>query len=537
MIRQASHKAFANGIPAIFAFLAPLTLVVASIGALWSMAAPSLEETSSVGSALGALLSDVYVMRAVRFTLMQAALSALLSTLLAIPLARALATRDFPGKGAVLSLFGAPFILPVIVAILGLLAIWGKNGPIHALVTGTGIANFSIYGLPGILLAHIFFNLPLATRILLQGWLAIPSEQWRLASQLGMSSSTIARHIEWPMLKERLPGVLAIIFLLCATSFTVVLALGGGPKATTIELAIYQAIRYDFDLERAALLACLQIILCAGLAVISRLIAQDHDTGESLGGAVQRGDRTSIPARLMDWSIIILALAFLAMPLLAAFLRGAHGLMMNPFDAAALLPAALRSIAVAMGACLVMGLISLPLAQLSIHLKGKTKRLVELPGFAIMVAPPIALGAGLFILLHQHIPIDRLASATHRTAQRAPSRALRAHLAYARDGADQTRLWQTNPTARHGAQNGDPPCPLAIDAQAHRPQSWHYGSTLHRRSGRHCPLWLANSADIAALSLSANGRLPYGSGLWLRPYPDLGRFCFLLDFRQRTGWP
>ncbi|WP_321340852.1 thiamine/thiamine pyrophosphate ABC transporter permease ThiP [uncultured Cohaesibacter sp.] len=409
MIRQASHKAFANGIPAIFAFLAPLTLVVASIGALWSMAAPTLEGTSSVGSALGALLSDVYVMRAVRFTLMQAALSALLSTLLAIPLARALATRDFPGKGAVLSLFGAPFILPVIVAILGLLAIWGKNGPIHALVTGTGIANFSIYGLPGILLAHIFFNLPLATRILLQGWLTIPSEQWRLASQLGMSSSTIARHIEWPMLKERLPGVLAIIFLLCATSFTVVLALGGGPKATTIELAIYQAIRYDFDLERAALLACLQIILCAGLAVISRLIAQDHDTGESLGGAVQRGDRTSIPARLMDWSIIILALAFLAMPLLAAFLRGAHGLMMNPFDAAALLPAALRSIAVAMGACLVMGLISLPLAQLSIHLKGKTKRLVELPGFAIMVAPPIALGAGLFILLHQHIPIDRLA--------------------------------------------------------------------------------------------------------------------------------
>lgn len=409
MIRQANHKAFANGIPALFAFLAPLTLVVASIGALWSMAAPTLGETSSVGSALSSLFSDVYVMRAVRFTLMQAALSAVLSALLAIPLARALATRSFPGKAAILSLFGAPFILPVIVAILGLLAIWGKNGPIHTLVSGIGISDFSIYGLSGILLAHVFFNLPLATRILLQGWLAIPAEQWRLAAQLGMSSKDIARHIEWPMLKERLPGVLAIIFLLCATSFTVVLALGGGPKATTIELAIYQAIRYDFDLERAALLACLQIILCAGLAVISRLITQDHDTGESLGGAIHRSDRTSRASRWGDWSVIILALAFLAMPLVAAFLRGVHGLIMNPFDAAALLPAALRSIAVAMGACLVMGLISLPLAQLSIHLKGKTRRLVELPGFAIMVAPPIALGAGLFILLHQHIPIDRLA--------------------------------------------------------------------------------------------------------------------------------
>ena len=65
------------------------------------------------------------------------------------------------------------------------------------------------------------------------------------------------------------------------------------PKATTIELAIYQAIRYDFDLERAALLACLQICLCAGLALISRLVSQDHDTGESLGGTILRSDRTS----------------------------------------------------------------------------------------------------------------------------------------------------------------------------------------------------------------------------------------------------
>nr|WP_321456527.1 thiamine/thiamine pyrophosphate ABC transporter permease ThiP [uncultured Cohaesibacter sp.] len=409
MIKQASSKAFAFGIPAIFAFLAPLSLVLASILALWSAAAANIDATSSVSSALAGLLDDIYVVRAVSFTLTQAALSALLSSLLAVPLARALATRNFPGKSALLSLFGAPFILPVIVAILGLLAVWGKNGPIHAILTGAGISEFSIYGLPGILLAHVFFNLPLATRILLQGWLSIPSEQWRLASQLGMNSRSIARHIEWPMLKERLPGVLAIIFLLCVTSFTVVLALGGGPKATTIELAIYQAIRYDFDLERAALLACLQIMLCAGMAIISRLIAQDHDVGESLGGAIQRTDRTTKWAIASDSIIIFVALVFLALPLLAAFLRGIHGLAMNPIDLQTLFAATGRSIAVAMGACLFMGLVSLPLAQISIHLKGRMRRLVELPGFAIMVAPPIALGAGLFILLHQQIPIDQLA--------------------------------------------------------------------------------------------------------------------------------
>ena len=112
---------------------------------------------------------------------------------------------------------------------------------------------------------------------------------------------------------------------------------------------------------------------------------------------------------MSDAAVIALSLAFLALPLLAAFLRGLNGLIMNPIDLDALLPATLRSLAVAIGACLVMGLISLPLAQLSVHLTGKTRRLVELPGFAIMVAPPIALGAGLFILLNQHIPIDKLA--------------------------------------------------------------------------------------------------------------------------------
>ena len=49
-----------------------------------------------------------------------------------------------------------------------------------------------------------------------------------------------------------------LVFLLCMTSFAVALTLGGGPRATTLELAIYQAVRFDFDLGRAAWLALIQ---------------------------------------------------------------------------------------------------------------------------------------------------------------------------------------------------------------------------------------------------------------------------------------
>ncbi len=56
---------------------------------------------------------------ALRFTLVQAALSAGLSVALAVPVARALARRSFPGRRALITLMGAPFLLPVIVAVMG----------------------------------------------------------------------------------------------------------------------------------------------------------------------------------------------------------------------------------------------------------------------------------------------------------------------------------------------------------------------------------------------------------------------------------
>jgi thiamine transport system permease protein len=60
------------------------------------------------------------------------------------------------------------------------------------------------------------------------------------------------------MLREVCPARFLVIFLICLTSFAVALTLGGGPRATTVELAIYQAFRFDFDLGRAALLALVQ---------------------------------------------------------------------------------------------------------------------------------------------------------------------------------------------------------------------------------------------------------------------------------------
>ncbi|EGY29035.1 thiamine transporter membrane protein [Candidatus Regiella insecticola 5.15] len=102
---------------------------------------------------------DSYLWHVIRFTFWQALLSTLLSILPAIFLARALYRRRFPGRQWLLRLSAMTLVLPVLVALFGILTVYGNQGWLAQLSAWLGIEyRFSIYGLPGILLAHTFFN-------------------------------------------------------------------------------------------------------------------------------------------------------------------------------------------------------------------------------------------------------------------------------------------------------------------------------------------------------------------------------------------
>ncbi len=333
---------------------------------------------------------------AIRFTLWQAAASAALSILFAIPVARALARRQFPGRSALITLLGAPFILPVMVAVIGLISVFGRKGILSQLCLWAGLEPISIYGYHGVILAHVFFNLPLATRLILQGWLAIPAERFRLAAALGMTPRDIFRTLERPMLREVLPGAFLVIFLICLTSFAVALALGGGPKATTVELAIYEAFRFDFDLARAAKLALVQFAMGAVAAGIAFRVAIPQDMGAGLDRAVMRWDgvgRHRAVQRGLDTLSITLAAAFLILPLSMILMNGLPGILALPES---VWLAAARSLAVALGSAALMLLLALPIAALAVR---NGSGLVEGIGYLTIAASPLVIGTGLFIVI------------------------------------------------------------------------------------------------------------------------------------------
>ncbi len=320
---------------------------------------------------------------AIRFTIVQALVSAGLSVVLAIPVARALARRRFAGRQMLITLLGAPFLLPVIVAVLGLLAVFGRGGMVNNALTGLGFEPISIFGFHGVVLAHVFFNLPLAIRLILQGWLAIPAERFRLAATLNAS---VWRMLEWPMLRAVAPSTFLVIFLICLTSFAVALTLGGGPRATTVELAIYQALRFDFDLGRAALLACVQFALCVMAAAVVWRISLVDGMGAGLDRVVQRWD-TDRP--VLDYIFIAAATVFLLLPLSMVVLRGLPGLFDLPTSIWA---AALRSVIVAIGSAMLCVAMALALA-----LRGGA--LVSVIGVLPLAASGLVVGTGAFLIV------------------------------------------------------------------------------------------------------------------------------------------
>src|SRR5690606_22717501 len=206
-------------------------------------------------------------------------------------------------------------------AVMGLLAVFGRAGLVNGGLSLLGIPPVSIYGLGGVVLAHVFLNLPLAIRLLLQSWLAIPAERFRLAASLGMGPQEVSRFLERPMLRAALPGIFLAIFLICLTSFAVALTLGGGPRATTVELAIYQAFRFDFDLGRAASLGLVQIAICVAAMALARWVA----IPAAFGAGLDADHMPAAPAgwhRISDGLVITAAAGFLLWPMAAVTLRG-----------------------------------------------------------------------------------------------------------------------------------------------------------------------------------------------------------------------
>ncbi len=363
---------------------------------------------------LGQILAEAEIWRIVRFTLWQAFLSCLLSITLAIPFARALARRrHFWGRKLLIQLSSLSLVIPTMVAVFGIAAVHGRNGWLNQLLAMIGLEHgYSLYGLNGILLAHIFFNLPLATRVLLNAIESLPSQTWRLASQLGLPPVSIFKYIEWPLIRSVIPGIAGLIFMLCFTSFAIVLALGGGPATSTLEVAIYQAIRFDYDIGRGVVLAFIQIAVCLALVIGFNLSRQNFSFQIGAHTEYHRPDAQNKLTSTIDFCVIIIAGLFLLSPLIAVIARAISPHIFSVLTNTAFTRALFSSLVISLSAALLALALSLPISFLykNLAFRGakRSANLLDMGSALILVVPPLTLGMGLFLVLRSFANLFQL---------------------------------------------------------------------------------------------------------------------------------
>ena len=349
------------------------------------------------------------------FTAFQATLSAVLSLSLALPTARACWRR---GKGWrtdwLLVFCFLPVVMPTTVAATGLIGVWGQKGFVSSSLQYLGFEGLPpIYGLQAVLLAHVFFNAPLMLRVLTGALAGVPPAQWRQAAQWGLSGWERFRLIEWPAMRRVVPGLLALVFLVCFTSFSLILMLGGGPAVTTLEVSIYTALRFDFDMQQAAKLAILQILICGAVVIgLTRLggrswAATSRSPDRML---MQCGDDRPV-VRGMDAGILLVFCLIAVAPLLAVIVRGLGPHLIE----VAGWPAFRRAMTTSLSIAMVSGVVTTALAL--ILAISRTRRVVaKLPVWQLelsislyLAVSAIVLGTGLFIMLRPFADVFALA--------------------------------------------------------------------------------------------------------------------------------
>ena len=362
-------------------------LIAALLVALWIA---SRQFTTTGSSVTG--ITDLLIGSAA-----QAALSTVLSIIAGLVLAWTLDRLRFPGRDLVIGLLSTALVMPSLVIVSGLLAVLGRNGWLNTVLSPLGLeTGSSIFGLGGIVTAHVLLNGAFSARIFIDRLAAIPAEKLKLGRSLGLGPIQRITIIDTPALAASIPGVAATIFLLCFTSFPIVLTLGGGPAYQTFEVAIFQAVRLDFDLGAAVSLAMVQLLVCA-MIIIPATTLGPAATLFGARASIHWPERSGLAA-LQTVLLIALLTAFLA-PLAAVLAEGFAAIgdiIVQP----AFWHATGTSLVIgSLSAILAVGLgIALGMAR-ALQPRGTLIRaLLGFPVFAYLAVPAVVLSLGFFLL-------------------------------------------------------------------------------------------------------------------------------------------
>jgi len=260
------------------------------------------------------VLGRARVHRVLWFTVWSSSLATALTVALGLPVAFVLHRLRFPGRRLVRAFVLMPFVMPTVVVGVAFRTLLASSGPLGALhLDGTPAA---------IVAAMVFFNLAVVVRTVGALWEGLDRRREEAAAVLGASPLQVLRTVTLPALLPGIVSAASVVFLFCATSFGIVLTLGG-LRYATVESEIYLLTTQFLDLQAAAALSVLQLLAVALLLYAARRARSGRD--QALVRAAARD--ASRPARRRDLLVVAVTAVVLGLvvaPLAALVARSLH---------------------------------------------------------------------------------------------------------------------------------------------------------------------------------------------------------------------
>jgi thiamine transport system permease protein len=279
---------------------------------------------NALADVLAFLKSDLFL-KVLSFTTKQAVLSAAFSLLLAIPGAYFFGRYEFPGKRILRSVMVLPFMLPGILAVLGMVVFYGRNGALNHFLSwlfpGKGFAFTGLYGFKGIVLTHVFYNFSFCLRILGERWERIDPRFEDASFMLGAGKIKTWWRVTLPLLLPTIGYLFTLVFLYSFLSFTVVLVLGGY-LYRTFEVLIYIEYNNKLNFDRASLLAGVQLLLLAGVLYLQNWTGKLSQRQTGTPGALPKlNSKKQVGTFILFILYLIIAILFFTLPIILVLIR------------------------------------------------------------------------------------------------------------------------------------------------------------------------------------------------------------------------
>ncbi|MFC4000357.1 ABC transporter permease [Prauserella oleivorans] len=279
--------------------LAGLPIVFLTVFFAWPVVA--IVRLGFTNGGVTSTLAEAQTWELAGFTVAQAAASTLVALVAGMPVAFLLARVRLRVVGVVRTFLLVPFVLPTVVVGLAFKALWPGGG------------------VGAIVLANAFFNVAVVARTVGGLWAHLDRRGEDAARALGASPWRAFRSVTLPALMPAVASSAAVVFLFCATSFGVVLMLGGA-RYRTLETEIYVRTVDLLDLSGAAALSLVQLGAVIAALVIGAVARRRRETAARLRARAETARRPEGG----EWWVVLAAfgvLALLLVPIGALLVR------------------------------------------------------------------------------------------------------------------------------------------------------------------------------------------------------------------------